>query len=270
MCMCWPPWNCEAWLEWGVFCGCVCDHAHFAVRRWSDRQSRYPLTQTLPDLVVQASESHWESCMRGSYSTDAENESSLSYCANVKKVIVEFNYSSSGIPFRSWDPFIELSGGGGWGWGGEKPSQPMAPFPQGRLSESLVNQPLSEFPLCYFTATTVTGSGEGGAAKKKKKDSKETKKVKGEVRERNSWWLLLNWSYWLESGEQLGACWWSVAGWMKVTAMDKHHTSACVFSCPLWDDATSTRSFPEPDQKKKKGPSNIIIAISFISTSFML
>lgn len=216
MCMCWPPWNCEAWLEWGVFCGCVCDHAHFAVRRWSDRQSRYPLTQTLPDLVVQASESHWESCMRGSYSTDAENESSLSYCANVKKVIVEFNYSSSGIPFRSWDPFIELSGGGGWGWGGEKPSQPMAPFPQGRLSESLVNQPLSEFPLCYFTATTVTGSGEGGAAKKKKKkkDSKETKKVKGEVRERNSWWLLLNWSYWLESGEQLGACWWSVAGWM--------------------------------------------------------
>lgn len=120
--------------------------------------------------------------MRGSYSTDAENESSLSYCANVKKVIVEFNYSSSGIPFRSWDPFIELSGGGGWGWGGEKPSQPMAPFPQGRLSESLVNQPLSEFPLCYFTATTVTGSGEGGAAKKKKKKKRQQRDKKGERR----------------------------------------------------------------------------------------
>lgn len=78
---------------------------------------------------------------------------------------------------------MNLVGVGDRDGGAEQPSQPMAPFPQGRFSESLVNQPLSEFPLCYFTVTTVTGSGEGGAAKKKKeKGSKETKKVKGEVR----------------------------------------------------------------------------------------
>ena len=65
--------------------------------------------------------------------------------------------------------------------GAEQPSQPMAPFPQGRFSESLVNQPLSEFPLCYFTVTTVTGSGEGGAAKKKKRKRQQRDK-KGERR----------------------------------------------------------------------------------------
>lgn len=64
---------------------------------------------------------------------------------------------------------MNLVGVGDRDGGAEQPSQPMAPFPQGRFSESLVNQPLSKFPLCYFTVTTVTGSGEGGAAKKKKK-----------------------------------------------------------------------------------------------------
>lgn len=59
-----------------------------------------------------------------------------------------------------------------------------APYPppptlisQGRVSESLVNQLLSESPLCLFTAATVTGSGVGGADRKQKKRSKR-KKVK--------------------------------------------------------------------------------------------
>lgn len=59
------------------------------------------------------------------------------------------------------------------------------PISPGEVSESLVNQPLSGSPLCLFTATTVTGSGVGGA------DKKATKK--GEKRShRDSWWLLFN------------------------------------------------------------------------------
>lgn len=42
------------------------------------------------------------------------------------------------------------------------------PISPGKVSESLVNQLLSESPLCLFTAATVTGSGAGGADKKSK------------------------------------------------------------------------------------------------------
>lgn len=61
----------------------------------------------------------------------------------------------------------------------------LVPFPPGRFQTRLSVWPLSESPLCLFTAVTVTGSGVGGAHKKRKKQSK-----KGEKRSR-SWILLL-------------------------------------------------------------------------------
>lgn len=54
------------------------------------------------------------------------------------------------------------------------------PISPGEVSESLVNQPLSESPLCLFTATTVTVQEVGRCCVGKK--SKE-KKVKREASE---------------------------------------------------------------------------------------
>lgn len=61
-----------------------------------------------------------------------------------------------------------MDGWVGWGFGPvEKPFKMNlttdGPISPGEVSESLVNQPLSESPLCLFTVTTVTGSGVGGA-----------------------------------------------------------------------------------------------------------
>lgn len=47
-----------------------------------------------------------------------------------------------------------------------------APFPRGRFQTHLSVWPLSESPLCLFTAVAVTGSGVGGADKKKKEKAK--------------------------------------------------------------------------------------------------
>lgn len=72
-------------------------------------------------------------------------------------------------------------GGGGQG----RSRKPWFHFPGGRFQTHLSVWPLSESPLCLFTAVTVTGSGVGGAGEKKKK------RKKGEKRSR-SWILLLD------------------------------------------------------------------------------
>lgn len=57
----------------------------------------------------------------------------------------------------------------------------LVPFPRGRFQTHLSVWPLSESPLCLFTAVTVTGSGVGGADNKKKKKKEKQKKVKREA-----------------------------------------------------------------------------------------
>lgn len=84
-------------------------------------------------------------------------------------------------------PFIEgpfkVNGSFGTHWltfaeGGQGRSrEPWFHFPGGRLQTHLSVWPLSESPLCLFTAVTVTGSGVGGAGEKKRKE----KKVKREA-----------------------------------------------------------------------------------------
>lgn len=52
----------------------------------------------------------------------------------------------------------------------------LVPFPPGRFQTHLSVWPLSESPLCLFTAVTVTGNGVGGAHKKEKSKAKKVKR----------------------------------------------------------------------------------------------